>query len=72
MSAIAAYSTSAVNAAMMYGESHDLIQNANKAQHFETMVAYVFDFGLRPNMAYVHMCDNGNTDLSHYFYVFVM
>lgn len=57
---------------MMYGESHDLIQNANKAQHFEAMVAYVFDFGLRPNMAYVHMCDNGNTDLSHYFYVFVM
>lgn len=57
---------------MMYGESHDLIQNANKAQYFKAMVAYVFDLSLHSNVAYVHTCDNGNTDLSHCFYVFVM
>lgn len=50
----------------MYGESHNLIQDAGKAEHFEAMAAYVFDFGLRPNVAYVHARDNNNTDLTEY------
>lgn len=60
------YDANAVYVATMYGESHNLIQNANKAQHFEAMAAYVFDFGLRPNVAYVHSRDTDNTDLTEY------
>nr|WP_153880216.1 porin [Citrobacter freundii] len=60
------YDANAVYVATMYGESRNLIQNANKAQHFEAMAAYVFDFGLRPNVAYVHSRDTDNTDLTEY------
>lgn len=60
------YDANAIYVATMYGESHNLIQDADKAQHFEAMAAYVFDFGLRPNVAYVHARDNNNTDLTEY------
>lgn len=30
------------------------------------MAAYVFDFGLRPNVGYVHARDNNNNDLTEY------
>ena len=56
------YDANAIYVATMYGESHNLIQDADKAQHFEAMAAYVFDFGLRPNVAYVHARDNNNND----------
>lgn len=60
------YDANAIYVATMYGESHNLIKDADKAQHFEAMAAYVFDFGLRPNVAYVHARDNNNTDLTEY------
>lgn len=60
------YDANAIYVATMYGESHNLIQDTDKAQHFEAMAAYVFDFGLRPNVAYVHARDNNNTDLTEY------
>ncbi|AWS93867.1 MULTISPECIES: porin [Citrobacter] len=60
------YDANAIYVATMYGESHNLIQDADKAEHFEAMAAYVFDFGLRPNVAYVHTRDNNNNDLTEY------
>ena len=60
------YDANAIYVATMYGESHNLIQDADKAEHFEAMAAYVFDFGLRPNVAYVHARDNNNNDLTEY------
>lgn len=60
------YDANAIYVATMYGESHNLIQNADKAQHFEAMAAYVFDFGLRPNVGYVHTRDTNNNDLTEY------
>lgn len=39
---------------------------ADKAEHFEAMAAYTFDFGLRPNVAYVHTRDNSNVDITEY------
>ena len=60
------YDANAIYVATMYGESHNLIQDADKAQHFEAMAAYVFDFGLRPNVGYVHTRDNNNNDLTEY------
>ena len=60
------YDANSIYVATMYGESHNLIQDADKAQHFEAMAAYVFDFGLRPNVAYVHARDNNNNDLTEY------
>ncbi|MCX9060027.1 porin [Citrobacter portucalensis] len=72
------YDANAIYVATMYGESHNLLlntreknsqgvpQDADKAQHFEAMAAYVFDFGLRPNVGYVHTRDNNNNDLTEY------
>ena len=61
------YDANAIYVATLYGESHNLIQGVDKAQHFEEMAAYVFDFGLRPNVAYVHTRDtNNNTDKTEY------
>ncbi|TCC81049.1 phosphoporin PhoE [Citrobacter braakii] len=60
------YDANAIYVATMYGESHNLIQDADKAEHFEAMAAYVFDFGLRPNVGYVHARDNNNNDLTEY------
>lgn len=63
----AKYDANSIYLATMYGESHnlvpvvdqqspnkDVVSFANKAQHFEAVAAYVTDFGLRPNVAYVH------------------
>ena len=72
------YDANAIYVATMYGESHNLLlntreknsqgvpQDADKAQHFEAMAAYVVDFGLRPNVGYVHTRDNNNNDLTEY------
>ncbi|MEG5932472.1 porin [Enterobacter hormaechei] len=60
------YDANSVYLATIYGESHNLLKDADKAQHFEAAAAYVFDFGVRPNVAYVHARDNANRDVVEY------
>lgn len=60
------YDANAVYVATMFGESHNLLQGADRAKHFEAVAAYVFDFGLRPNVAYVHARDQHNRDVTEY------
>lgn len=60
------YSANSLYAATIFGESHNLLEDANKAQHFEAMAAYVFDFGLRPNVAYVHARNSAHDDVVEY------
>lgn len=60
------YSANSVYLATLYGESHNLLKDADKAKHVEAVAAYVFDFGLRPNVAYVHARDNSNRDVVEY------
>lgn len=60
------YDANRVYVATMAGESHNLLKDANEAKHFEAMAAYVTDFGLRPNVAYVHARTNDNKDAVEY------
>ena len=62
----AKYDANSAYVAAMYGESHNLLNGAHKAEHFEAMAAYVTDFGLRPNVGYVHARDNNNRDRVEY------
>lgn len=62
----AKYDANRVYVATMGGESHNLLKGAHEAKHFEAMAAYVFDFGLRPNVGYVHARDNNNRDITEY------
>ncbi|WP_333010018.1 porin [Kluyvera sichuanensis] len=62
----AKYDANSVYLATMAGESHNLLKDADEAKHFEIMAAYVFDFGLRPNVGYVHARDNKNRDVVEY------
>ncbi|EGQ5280860.1 porin [Enterobacter hormaechei] len=60
------YDANRVYVATIYGESHNLLQDADEAKHFEAIAAYVFDVGLRPNVAYVHARDNASRDIVEY------
>ena len=76
------YDANNIYLAAMYGESRnstpigagDFIATANKAQNFEVVAQYQFDFGLRPSIAYVQSKGKdiegiGDVDLVKYFEV---
>lgn len=60
------YDANSVYLATIFGESHNLLKGADRAKHFEATAAYVTDFGLRPNVAYVHARDQHNNDVTEY------